>query len=171
MATNNLPKIYAHCPAGCKWETVHRSEFEQAASHILVYPDVNGYYVLQMGKEYKIFADKMSATAFVCTLTVSGNEIWCYTNDEYANFITFKLLKSTATELVYELDGVRYKETVSNGGEEYALLVDATRVYMYNADASITIVGSGALSAEDKAEIIQAVINELDLANGDEESY
>lgn len=28
------PKIYAHCPAGCKWETVHKSDFDSVNSDV-----------------------------------------------------------------------------------------------------------------------------------------
>ena len=56
------PRIFAHCPAGCEWETVHRDEFEHAAAFI---PHPNAYYgeygdvyrelyELKIGKTYRI---------------------------------------------------------------------------------------------------------------------
>lgn len=55
MSNSTLPKIYANCPAGCKWETVHRQELEGIASQIKVHPNEDGSYYLQVGKKYRIF--------------------------------------------------------------------------------------------------------------------
>lgn len=49
---SDKPKIYANCPAGCLWETVHKSDFERSAAFIKQYPNENGEYTLEQGKTY-----------------------------------------------------------------------------------------------------------------------
>lgn len=39
----NNPKIYGFCPAGCKWETVHRNEFDASKSAVPIYEDTTDH--------------------------------------------------------------------------------------------------------------------------------
>ncbi len=39
----NNPKIYGFCPAGCKWETVHRNEFDASKSAVPIYEDTSDH--------------------------------------------------------------------------------------------------------------------------------
>jgi hypothetical protein len=51
---SNKPRIYANCPAGCRWETVHKSDFDKSAAYIKQYADSDGCFHLDIGKTYKI---------------------------------------------------------------------------------------------------------------------
>lgn len=151
---SDKPKIYASCKAGCLWETVHKSDFEKSASHILQYPQEDGTYLLEVGKEYKIFAPKIGKS-FDCSLIVN-TQIWgadvpkvistpC--EDKYADSFVFRLLgfesvSDSGDTMVYEISGVRYSEVVSDVGIACdfvnCTISGATRVLLYNADATIT---------------------------------
>ena len=157
---DNKPKIYASCKAGCLFETVHKSDFEKSASHIPVVADENSIYWIESGKEYKVFANKDSNNQFTChfvfAFSENGSEkqyiIAHENNDKYADNIVFRFLEASvntgATEItiVYEVAGVRYTETIS--GTALSLLAEndlyisnATRVLLYNYDATITAQG------------------------------
>lgn len=149
-----LAKIFASCKAGCLWETVHRSEFEKSASHIEQYPQEDGSYLLEVGKEYKIFAPKTAdGTAFDCSLIINTQiygadvptGIFASCNDKYAKSFVFRLLEfisGVSATLIYELNGVRYSEVVSDEtvARDFVncTLSGATKVLLYNADATIT---------------------------------
>lgn len=149
---SNKPKIYANCKSGCAWETVHRSEFEQSASHILQYPNEDGSYTLEIGKEYKIFANH-NETAFEAELKLlrilNNNSryfmpIATPRNDEYADFFVFKLLQVNGDCMVYELGGVRYKYKIETSSlyeviSAVGIVSNATKVLLYNADAEIVL--------------------------------
>jgi hypothetical protein len=155
---DNKPKIYAFCPAGCKWETVHKDDFEKSASLIAQSLD-DGACNLQIGKEYKIFAPKDTDGKFTCTLTASYNAESVATGkviendylDEYADSFVFRPLEmsvnadATEIKLVYELAGVRYKETISGTAlsADGIVLTGATKVYIFNADATISGLTEG----------------------------
>lgn len=153
---DNLPKIYATCKAGCQWETVHRSDFEASASHAIQHVAEDGNYYLELGKEYKIFATKDASNQFTCSVNFSYTEngvtktyaIAHENDDKYAESFVFRLLEASvntdATEmtLVYELAGIRYTETISGTSmsvspENFLYVSEATKVLLYNADATI----------------------------------
>lgn len=152
---SNEPKIYANCKAGCEFETVHKEDFEKLASHIKQYPEEDGNYYLQLGKEYKIFAPKNNSNQFTCSVVFKYNKgntetthTFAFTNaDKYADSFVFKLLDATVSgstlTLIYEIAGVRYSETKSGSitllEENYLYVSGADNVLMYNADASITL--------------------------------
>lgn len=50
---SNKPKIYATCPAGCLWETVHKDDFLRSASIVKQTEQAEGY-VLEAGRTYKV---------------------------------------------------------------------------------------------------------------------
>ena len=170
---NNLPKIYAHCPAGCKCETIHRSEFANAATYTPVYPQENGFYRLELGKEYKIFAPNLSE----CLIMMNTFGFYCDVEDEYAEYVVFKLLAVSETSITYEFAGKRIKETIDVGAvTEYCEVFGASRVYQYNADASIVGLkgdkgdNGDALTEEDKEElkayVYEAIEQGLDVVLG-----
>ena len=144
---NNLPKIFGTCPAGCQWETIHRSEFEKSASLIKQHPQENGKWLLEIGKEYKIFAPKTEdGTAFDCNLNGFDNsrEFETPCNDKFANSFIFKALgwdlpADGLNVFYYEYNSVRYA-VVARFVSEYfpsCEVSGATEVYLYNADATI----------------------------------
>lgn len=154
---NNKPKIHGYCAAGCAWETVHKSDFDASASHIKQYPDENGIYSLLIGKEYKIFPSDIDNQGFN-NLTIKfayliGSNTNYYTikhtnDDAYANYVVFRLVDVSFNEdrsimqIVYELAGVRYMDTVNEPdlsviSTDYLTVEGASDVLMYNADATI----------------------------------
>ena len=137
---NNLPKIYATCRAGCQWETIHRDEFANAATYTPVYPTEGGAFQLEVGKEYKIFADERGSGAWMGIITVGDYSLGIIKKaDKYANSYTFRVLEFAADHLVYEIDGVRYEDypedTTING--DYIEALGVNKVFVFNADASI----------------------------------
>lgn len=156
---SNRPKIYAHCAAGCKWETVHLADFAEVAAFIKQYRDSNGYYHLEQGKEYKIFCPLDSQKqfrgkiGFVDTDTVTPIDIT--NDDEYATGYIFRLLgqkhsdsSPVITTVIYEFAGTRYKEEIKRDDSlSLPLMVRVwaeqgaeVEVYMYNSNATATAV-------------------------------
>lgn len=154
------PKIYAFCPAGCKHETVHKEQFDRSASHILLYPEYEDTYILEIGDEHKIFAPKAEGK-FDCTLYASYRkddgsfgtfDFDCNVIDKYADYFTFRLLECTPTAFVYEYGGTRYSETPV-GTLTGLALIGATEVLIYNADAQIVgIDGKDGANGKDGAD-------------------
>lgn len=147
---NNLRKIFGTCKAGCQWETVHRSEFEKSASHILQYPQEDGSYRLEIGKEYKaidtthLTVDVFSAKLSVDILMKSGAKETLYILDEPSNpdtfskSFTFKILGTEAEAIIYEFCGVRYSYNKSGMITIGAVKLEwGGELYLYNADATI----------------------------------
>lgn len=73
----NKPKIYAHCPAGCLWETVHRSDFLKSASVVKLNADSYNYFLLdgggyQGGSRYKVkkLPNKTDTWGFSLTVVI-----------------------------------------------------------------------------------------------------
>ena len=54
MATDK-PKIYGTCKAGCRWETIHKQDFEDAQPFVRINPNTDGIYELKKGIKYKIY--------------------------------------------------------------------------------------------------------------------
>ena len=54
---DNKPHIYGFCPAGCRWETIHKQDYEKSAALFPIYEDVNGKVFIDEKKKYKIFID------------------------------------------------------------------------------------------------------------------
>ena len=161
---SNLPKIYAHCDAGCNWETVHRSEVGEWASQIVQKPSADGYYYLQRGKDYRIVAAKNSeGTEFACTLILRGEYGGVVNNvhdfdlpvtDKYAGAFVFRLLEEDFSNdaVIYEYAGIRQREYFNNGysPEHYTPLSEnqlalssenVVAVYLLNSDMVITVTG------------------------------
>lgn len=149
------PKIYAHCPAGCKWEVPHMSDFLKSAAYVEQYPDENGQFILELGKEYRIFADKDTEEGeFVDAPTLiyrkGGEESNIYfsfnvgISDPYADSFVFKLVHINAMgdnyEIIYELQGVRYSHTLYTVAyvSDYLIISNVNRVLLINSDATIT---------------------------------
>lgn len=52
----NKPKIFAHCPAGCEFETVHKADFENSATFAKVFKESDGSVRVNPLELYKINA-------------------------------------------------------------------------------------------------------------------
>ena len=174
------PKIYGYCPAGCKWETVHKEDFLNAATYFKVPLSEDKFYYLELGKQYKIFAgeDDDYTYKFVIRFAYMDNgtrtlmPLSITRNDKYAKHLVFKLLEASVNEaatsltLVYEMAGVRYTETftgtnISLIDENYLYVQDADRVYLYNDEASFSAVLD---NYYDKSEIEELINNSITTA-------
>lgn len=154
---NNKPKIHATCKAGCLWETIHKSDFEKSASHVIQYANDNGNYVFELGKEYKIFAPKNAENQFTCSVIFAYSENGAnktheitFTNyDQYEEYFTFRLLEAiknseSEIKIVYEIAGLRYAEGISGTNltlltKDYCYVSGASEVLLFNVDATITL--------------------------------
>lgn len=148
---SDKPRIYGTCKAGCSWETVHKSDFEKSASFVEQYPQEDGSYLLEIGKEYKIYAPKTAdGTAFDCVLNANEGSDYEVTfetpcNDDFADSFTFKALGFKWDEdgvcyFYYEHSGIRYSALMGVDYETFSAckVSGATRVLLYNANATIT---------------------------------
>lgn len=155
------PKIYGTCPAGCLWETVHKEDFEKSASLIPQYPDENGRYYLEKGKEYKIVCTKSAnedgmydfgTVHFTDGRKTIGVDLTI--SDKYAESCVFRwldLFEDTNGDLriVFESAGVRYEHDAGGltKSDEYRAYIEENeinldlKVFLYNADATITVQG------------------------------
>lgn len=195
---SNKPKIYGYCAAGCKWETVHRSEVAEWASQVReILQDGTAY--LQLGKEYRITAPKASEGVFDCSLALRGfypdigNEgtegtittITIPTLDKYADSFVFRLLEqsidgSNNVTIIYEIAGIRYSHThYRETGNEYTLLSEnqifltgATSLFVLNSGMSISVSVDGTTAEINESEL-EAMLDEvlpLDGTSGDEDT-
>lgn len=155
---SNKPKIYGSCPAGCKWETVHKEDFLKACSLVNLNAE-DGRWYLEIGKQYKIFSENVAGVDYGFTLVYKYNDNGTETSynftipndDKYANYVVFRLLEAsidtgTTLTIVYEIAGIRYTETISGTSislitENYLVVENADKVFIYNEDASYTLYG------------------------------
>ena len=147
------PRIYSFCDAGCKWEAVHKADFDRSASIVRETPDANGTYKLDPFKVYKVktgsFKGKYNATIHLAgafgTQTISYDEF-----DEYRDYIIFEILSVTRTTpnrpffIVYEINGNRYSDSLGDGNitdldlSTLELQISgAEEVFAYNVNAEI----------------------------------
>lgn len=168
MSNNNLPKAYAHCAAGCLWETVHRSEVGEWASQVReILTDGTAY--LQARKEYKIVPKKLNGKIYISlevryigSVSFSDYEgteqslsLTIPPIDEYAESIVFRFLdisfdsvKSTFT-VIYEIAGVRYREErildygrfISFVEERPVIVSGAVELFQLNSGMTIAVEG------------------------------
>lgn len=157
------PKIYAHCEAGCEWETVHKSDFEKSAAFIEVPVGEDGFVALELGKTYRLrwassayddnpylfpiwsgVADMhyMNWIQNSCTAIVCFNDDYVegsITNISYEmNYEQRDLFHSDTFPLVHVVDGKKYIE-----------LYNITEAYLVNTEAEI--VGKEGKSAYEVA--------------------
>lgn len=186
---SNKPRINAFCDAGCKWETVHKADFMKSASHVPVLVNADGNYYLEKGKEYKIFAPKDASGQFTCGVnfvyqTGGAADVTAYkltheNEDKYAESFVFKILDASLNAtadtitLIYEIAGIRYEETIGSGSESYSLLTEnylyisnASAVYLFNSDATITAKDGadgkdGEVTTEQLNEAVSEAVSEI----------
>ena len=155
---NNLPKIHATCAAGCLWETVHRSEFERAATYAPIRLD-SGATRVDPWHKYKIKTNIVDG-AYACTVKILVNNnddsveisepyeldipitkaFDKYRDHFYIEVLAWDYVSEETYNLIYELNGEQQTfgytttEDLTLGG---ILIANATEVYRYNADAEI----------------------------------
>lgn len=170
---DNLPKIFSHCKAGCLWETVHRSEFKNAATHIeiaVLSTGSNTECPIEQGREYKIFSSREDFYIGVLVNNVIELQIVNENNDPYSDFINFRFLGIETVEsqvvMIYEFNGVRYEDTrdipANNNTPVFTEITsvsytvrNADRVLIYNADASIVAGEDGEDGVDGKSVFIR----------------
>jgi hypothetical protein len=148
----NKPKIYGFCQAGCKWETVHKTDFDNSVTYIKQ-TAIDGVYYLDPIANYKIYSGVQS-NAYTCQIKLAfkKNSLdYDYTFnisefDNYRTYIYFEILSlratSTLVTVVYEVNGNRYVETISGTNIDISnatLKISANEVLKYNPDADITV--------------------------------
>lgn len=150
------PKVYGFCNAGCKWETVHKSDFDKSVTWVKQYPDENNVYELPPVKNYKIVAP-VASNAYSCVVSLTytdGTTAKTHTftiseYDAYRDYFYFEILSLTATAtaltVVYEVNGNRYTESVSGTAisitDAKLKIAGAMEVLLFNADANIQAEG------------------------------
>lgn len=145
------PRIYSFCDAGCKWEAVHKADFDRSASIVRETPDENGTYKLNPFKVYKVITGSTDGKYNAEFALQKGLVDYWFTYDEfdeYRDYIIFEILSlslnddSTVLTVVYEVNGNRYSDTYTDGSvfrlDEVELhILNATEVYVYNTNAEI----------------------------------
>lgn len=145
------PRIYSFCDAGCKWEAVHKADFDRSASIVRETPDENGTYKLNPFKVYKVNTGSTDGKYNAEFALQNGLVDYWFTYDEfdeYRDYIIFEILSlslnddSTVLTVVYEVNGNRYSDTYTDGSvfrlDEVELhILNATEVYVYNTNAEI----------------------------------
>ena len=63
------PKIYGFCQAGCKWETVHKTDFDNSVTYIKQ-TAIDGVYYLDPIANYKIYSGVQSNEIIIFTFTI-----------------------------------------------------------------------------------------------------
>ena len=143
------PRIYSFCDAGCKWETVHKADFDRSASIVRETPDENGNYTLDPFKVYKVNTASTDG-AYNATFSLQDGVDYSFTYDEfdeYRDYIIFEILSvtldDTATEvtIVYEINGNRYSDAITASTLDLTTLKlyisGAVDVFMFNSNAEI----------------------------------
>ena len=169
----NLPKIYGHCDAGCRWETVHKSDFVRAVQYVEIPMTDYGIY-FEVGNKYKIYSHKHTVAGTVIYIDLP----WVYFGeeaktslpttleaDEYRDYYYFELLDaqyevvssgSTIGNLkfTYEVNGSRQTTTIENVliGSSYKIKTkSANKVFLYNTDA-VELIGANGEDGKDGAD-------------------
>ena len=167
------PKIYAYCTAGCRWETVHKSDFVKAVQYVEIpIPTDTETVDLEVGNKYKIYSDKITARVTVWksypnvyigriskTFLTGGDDVDLYRDYYYIEILAaeYKADSSTSTlgtlTITYEFNGVRKTVTISDViiGSAYSININgATKIYLYNKDAVELIGENGEDGADGK---------------------
>ena len=155
MSTENKkPRIYSYCLAGCRWETMHKSEFIEVAPLIRQHFENDRCY-LELGKQYKIFATNDNGFSCTISLVYKNNETYethtfaIPNDDKYADSVVFRLLETTINEntitIIYEIAGIRYIDEITGtsiNSENYLYVDNAKDVFIFNPDALYKVEGT-----------------------------
>lgn len=173
---SNKPKIYGFCAAGCKWETIHREELEEAAAFILV--EDNGtageYRELEKLKKYRIFQNTNKDDVYLLwDYKLSDGQDWTtyilpntYEIDfGYLNYVDFILLDvsvasgGNSVTFTYQINGVQKTNTVDTSDNPVITATNnfeidcAGKVYLYKDEAGMIVV-NGSTSTEKIQKVI-----------------
>ena len=123
--SNRKPRIYASCKAGCNWETIHRSEYEDGYPYAPVLLGYDGTFNVEIGKKYKVFKkDEYTDTyGFTFDIYFNGTAHTITITPEFdnlRNYVYFTLLDVRTNEnyqtiVVYEINDKAETKVVDNG--------------------------------------------------------
>ena len=182
---SNKPKIYGYCPAGCKWETVHKDDFLNSASVFEMTANVNGRFELEIGKTYKLLENGSTfnwngkIAIYDPNNSSSAVALPFPTKTKFHNgYNTIKLLGYTIENgkmcLNYVFNGEN-KEFRLQFDESTVLFIDAydfKKCFIVNEDAKITLeankIKSSALIGQDEN---GGNIYELTFGNGEKTRF
>ena len=151
------PRIYGYCPAGCKWETVHKDDFMRSATF---YEIGQNEVTAEAYRKYRIFADKNENTAkYKATIEfrspdVHGDEFYTqatFTIDAgYRDYFDFEIMlaryvstgaDTAQLQLVYEVNCEQkfYTQQVQNLDltKSVIKITGANQILLYNDTATI----------------------------------
>lgn len=154
---SNKPRIYGYCPAGCKWETVHKDDFMRSATF---YEIGQNEVTAEAYRKYRIFADKNENTAkYKATIEfrspdVHGDEFYTqatFTIDAgYRDYFDFEIMlaryvstgaDTAQLQLIYEVNGEQksYTQQVQNLDltKSVIKITGANQILLYNDTATI----------------------------------
>jgi hypothetical protein len=155
---SNKSPIYGFCDAGCRRETVHKADFDRAATYIEIGLN-NGAARVEPFHKYKIKTNIVDG-AYACTVKILVNNnddsveisepyeldipitkaFDKYRDHFYIEVLAWDYVSEETYNLIYELNGEQQTfgytttEDLTLGG---ILIANATEVYRYNADAEI----------------------------------
>lgn len=158
---SNKPKIYATCPAGCLWETVHRDEFEKSASIYELTPNADGDYIVSAPIKLKVVSPlNEDGTAYAAELQMRVYESGSYyyfpvlgfsaERDKYKDGYLLELLKDGSV-FTPALGKTPYGYSI-NGGDA----VDITCLSVQSPKNSFKITGASAVFAYNSEATVQA---------------
>ena len=98
---SNKPRIWAHCDAGCPWETVHKDDFLRSASIVRQYPNESGEFKIETGRAYWI---KNSNAVGAWGITIS-----LFIDVTYGNNIFEQTIQLALPEFDKFADGIKFK--------------------------------------------------------------
>lgn len=174
---SNKPKIYATCPAGCLWETVHKDDFLRSAAYIKQTEKAEGY-ILEQGRTYRLKKRFEGATTWGFAFAIVY-KYWATADsppmefeetveitlpaptefDDYAKIKICGYKWNKVLILVYEYNGTKYEESLAAfsylddyGITVYGLVQDAGGCWLVNEDAeAVARDGVGIASIEKTA--------------------
>lgn len=164
------PQIFAHCTAGCSWETVHKSDFLRAVQYVEIPIPESGTVELEVGAKYKIYADKNAVANWATfpAILIGTEEkdlldcVWPMEVDGYRKYYYVEILEAEwvveestsmfgVLKIVYEFNGVRKTIEIDNVyiGSTYTIQIsNANKIYWYNVDA-VELIGENGEDGKD----------------------
>lgn len=133
---SNKPNIFATCPAGCLWETVHKDDFLRSASIVRQYPNESGEFKIETGRAYWI---KNSNAVASWGITVSLSMSAVYGGLEMIE----TTIQLTLPEFDKFADGIKFKFLGFDARAEAATVAydhEIFAVYEYNGERIFTPV-------------------------------
>lgn len=174
---SNKPRVFATCPAGCLWETIHREEFLRSAAYIKQTEQAEGY-ILEQGRTYRVkkryegstswgfpfaivYSYKYNSDGVVSTRSETV-DILLPAPTEFDDYAKIKICGYKWNKefiLVYEFNGTRYEQSCAAfyylddyGITVYGLVQDAGGCWLVNEDAeAVARDGVGIASIEKTA--------------------